>query len=145
MKMKKVLIGFAALAMLSGNAFAEGKIKVTKPADGETVTVPFEVCFSATGLEVVKAGKDKTEGKGHHHILIDVDPVKDSFDAKNPSLNKYGKGTLLHLSKGGDCQKVTKPLTPGKHMLSGVFTYNNHIPYDPIISDTITINVGPGK
>lgn len=143
--MNKVLVGFALLVMFGSNAFGEGKIKITKPSDGENVTVPFEVCFSATGLEVVKAGKDKTEGKGHHHILIDVDPTKDSFDPKNKELNKYGKGILLHLSKGGDCQKVTKPLTPGKHMLSGVFTYNNHIPYDPIIGDTITINVVPGK
>jgi hypothetical protein len=139
--MKKVLVGFALFVMLGSNAFGEGKIKITKPAEGETVSVPFEVCFSATGLEVVKAGKDKTEGKGHHHILIDVDPTKDAFDPKVQELNKYGKGTLLHLSKGGSCSNVTKALPAGPHKVSGVFTYNNHVPYEPLISDTITVNV----
>lgn len=143
--MRKFLVGFALLvAFNANNAFAEGgKISIQKPLDGENVTIPFEVCFTATGLEVVKAGKKNEPGKGHHHILIDVDPVKDAFDPNSKELNKYGKGILLHLYKGSTCLNVDKPLTPGKHKLSGVFTHNNHVPYEPIISDTITINVVP--
>lgn len=143
--MKNVLIGLALLAVVAAtNAFAEGgKISITQPKDGQDVRVPFEVCFNAEGLEVAKAGKNNYPGKGHHHILIDVDPVKDAFDPNSKELNKYGKGILIHLSKGGSCLMVEKAVEPGKHKLSGVFTQNNHTPYLPIISDTITVNVIP--
>ena len=144
--MKNIVIGlaFGLLAVFSANAFAAGgKITITKPKDGEKVTVPFEVCFDAQNLEVTKASKIDYPGKGHHHILIDVDPVKDAFDPNSNELNKYGKGVLIHLSTGGSCITVKKAVEPGKHKLSGVFTHNNHVPYEPIISDTITINVVP--
>lgn len=142
--MKYFLISLALLGAINTQCFAEGgKITITKPKDGETVKIPFEVCFTVENLEVAKAGKDNAAGKGHHHILIDVDPVKDAFDPNSKELNKYGKGILIHLSTGGSCQTVNKQVAPGKHKLSGVFTQNNHVPYTPIIGNTITFNVAP--
>ena len=47
-------------------------VRFDQPADGATVTSPFEVVMAATGLTVEPSG-EVNEGAGHFHILVDTD------------------------------------------------------------------------
>lgn len=108
-------------------------VTITKPRDGSTVSSPVEICMSPWGVEVEPAKKGVREGKGHNHILVDVDLPSD--------LNKpIGKdANHIHMGDGSSCKTIK--LSRGKHTIRTLFAKGNHIPYNPAISDTIVINV----
>jgi hypothetical protein len=117
-------LGVAAGALAQSVSFVE-------PADGATVTSPFKVKFAVSGMEVKPAG-DMTANTGHHHLLINAEPVKAGesvpFDA-----------THLHFGKGQTETDVTLP--PGVYTLTLQFANGAHQSYGPAGSKSIKVTV----
>ena len=55
------------------SAFAGNAVTITDPPNGAMVSGPVKVCLATEGVEVQPAKKGVNEGKGHHHIIVDVD------------------------------------------------------------------------
>ena len=76
--MKKISIKWLVLAVIliifnASIVYAGGAMVITEPATGTTVSSPVKVCMAVDGIEVQPAKKGVNPGKGHHHLLIDVD------------------------------------------------------------------------
>ena len=133
-KLSFLLTGLVAMFVFSAsNAFAVKSVTITKPATGSEVSGPVEVCMKVMGIEVQPAKKGVNDGKGHHHLLIDVDLPSD--------LSKpIGKDAHhVHMGDGSTCK--TLELDNGHHTIRALFAKGNHVPYDPAITDTIMIDV----
>ena len=63
----------AGMLVLSGAAHAAG-VSFVEPKDGATVSNPIHVKFAVEGMKIVPAGT-MTEGTGHHHLIIDGQPL----------------------------------------------------------------------
>jgi len=107
------------------------KVFFVSPQDGATVTSPVKIQMGVEGMEVQPAGQIK-DGSGHHHIVIDADPI--------------AKGTLVpadeqhkHFGKGQTETELT--LTPGQHTLQLQFANGVHLSYGEQMSSKITITV----
>lgn len=120
---------------------SEGGItRIIKPArsdnpESSPLSNPVEVCMKIEGYTVEPAKNGDNEGKGHHHILIDVPlPLPEHM---NRRLAKDQHN--LHLGNGADCKKVN--MSPGLHIVRTIFAYGSHIPYNPAITDSVIIFV----
>jgi hypothetical protein len=120
----------AGLLLASGVARADG-VSFIEPKDGATVTNPVHVKFAVDGMKVAPAGTI-TEGTGHHHLLIDGQPVPKG--AVIPANDKS-----LHFGKGQSETEITLP--PGDHTLTLQFGDGAHRSYGPAWSQTITVHV----
>lgn len=129
----KSLAALAIFLFTVGSAYAGNSVTISSPPNGATVSGPVKVCLETHGVEVEPAKKGVHEGKGHHHILVDVDLPKD--------LSKpIGKDAQhIHMGDGSTCKELT--LAPGKHTIRALFAKGNHIPYDPAITATAEITV----
>ncbi len=124
------VIGLVILS--SSKIFAEGyKVKITDPPNRSKVKNPFKICMDVEGLVIEPADKKRNEGKGHHHILFSSLPA----DLNKPLRRK----DALHLSKGQTC--VMLKMERGKHVITSLFSYGDHVPYNPPIMDKILITV----
>ena len=106
-----------------------------QPADGATVSSPFEVGMAATRLVVEPSG-EVTEGAGHFHILVDTDfiPAGLVIPADEQNLH-YGKGQTT----------TSLELAPGEHTLRLQFADGLHTALDgDHYRDTITVVVEAG-
>ena len=70
----KQIIAAVAMSGIAGLALAQS-VSFLAPADGATVSSPFKVQFAVNGMEVKPAGV-MDANTGHHHLLINADPVK---------------------------------------------------------------------
>jgi len=128
---------FTLLAILFvfgvSSASAGNSVKITEPHNDATVSNPVKVCFETQGVEVEPAKKGVHDGKGHHHILVDVDLPKD--------LSKpIGKDAHhIHMGDGSTCKEIK--LDAGKHTIRALFAKGNHVPYDPALTDEIHVTV----
>lgn len=134
------LVPILILAALisSSSAFADvvqRAVKITKPTHKATVSNPVEICMEVFGLEVEPAKNGVHEGKGHHHLMVDID-IPPSFGMAK-ALSKGSK--YIHMGDGSSCKTLT--LTTGRHFIRTLFARGNHVPYDPPISDTIVVDV----
>jgi hypothetical protein len=88
-----------------------------QPADGATVSSPFEVVMAATGLVVEPSG-EINEGAGHFHILVDTDfiPAGQVIPTDEQHLH-YGQGQT----------SISLELEPGEHTLRLQFADGAHI------------------
>ncbi len=116
-------------------ALANRAVKIIKPKHLAVVSNPVEICMEVYGLEVEPAKKGVNEGKGHHHLLVDVE-IPTSVGMAKP-LAKDSR--YIHMGDGSSCKTLT--LTTGRHFIRTLFAKGNHVPYDPPISDTIIIDV----
>ena len=110
-------------------------VRFEQPADGATVTSPFEVVMAATGLTVEPSG-EVNEGAGHFHILVDTDftPVGEVIPTDEQNLH-YGQGQTT----------ATLELEPGEHTLRLQFADGLHTALEgDQYTDTITVNVVAG-
>jgi uncharacterized protein DUF4399 len=123
-----VLFAFGISVASAGNS-----VKITEPPNGAVVSSPVKVCMDTHGVAVEPAKKGVNAGKGHHHLLIDVDLPKD--------LGKpIGKDAHhVHMGDGSTCKELK--LDAGKHSISALFANGKHVPYDPAITTTIHITV----
>ena len=110
-------------------------VRFEQPADGATVTSPFEVVMAATGLTVEPSG-EVNEGAGHFHILVDTDftPVGEVIPTDEQNLH-YGQGQTT----------ATLELEPGEHTLRLQFADGLHTALEgDQYTDTITVIVEAG-
>jgi hypothetical protein len=83
-------------------------------------------------MGVAPAGIERPN-TGHHHLLIDADPVQSTQPIPNDPKH-------LHFGAGQTEAAVVLPL--GKHKLQLVFGDFRHIPFDPPVqSEVITVTV----
>ncbi|MEC7641471.1 MAG: DUF4399 domain-containing protein [Nitrospinota bacterium] len=114
-------------------SFAADAVTIVKPLNGANVTGPVKVCMEVVGVQVEPAKKGVNDGKGHHHILIDI-PLPSNLG------NAIGKdANHVHMGDGSTCK--TLKLSSGKHTIRALFAKGNHVPYTPPLSDTIEITV----
>ena len=110
---------------------ASQSVALLEPANGATVSSPFKVRFGVKGMTVLPAG-DMSEGTGHHHLLIDQQPVPSGQVV--PVTPQH-----IHFGKGQTETEVTLP--PGTYKLTAQFANGAHQSYGPAMSQTITITV----
>ena len=136
MKRLQLAMGFSLIfgLMVSTSYAADTQaVVISKPRDGATVSSPVEVCMTPWGVEFEPAKKGVNEGKGHNHILVDVDLPSDLSKPIAKDANH------IHMGDGSSCKMLQ--LSPVKHIIRTLFAKGNHIPYNPPISDTIEITV----
>lgn len=141
--------GFALSTLTSGCASSETKQAEAAPAEvttpktptarvwfiepenGATVGKKFKVKMGVEGFEIGTLG-DLTQGKGHHHIIINKGPVKEGevipADAKH-----------IHFGKGQTEAEIK--LKPGHYNLTLQFADGAHRSYGEKLSSTIHVMV----
>jgi hypothetical protein len=112
---------------------AEARVYFIAPLDGETVPRSFTVRFGLSGMGVAPAGI-AMEHTGHHHLLVDVDPLPPE------GLPLPNDARHIHFGKGQT--ETTLTLEPGKHTLQLILGDHLHIPHQPpVVSERITVVV----
>jgi hypothetical protein len=123
------------LAVIASAALAQDKgrpgVSFVEPRDGATVGQEFKVVMGVSGMSIKPAG-DMTENTGHHHLLVDADPIK--------------KGDVIpvdasHLHFGKGQTETTLKLPPGRHKLQLQFADGAHRSYGEAMSATIFVTV----
>lgn len=127
----KTMITAALLAALSLTAQAAPEVHFVEPTDGATVSSPLRVEMGVSDMTVQPAGQI-VEGTGHHHLIIDGEPV--AAGTPVPADERH-----LHFGKGQT--ETTIELAPGKHTLTLQFADGLHQSYGPAMSKTIEITV----
>jgi len=147
MQFAVVAVAAAALAV-AGASWAQDEaprspspesavLYVVSPSSGEAVRNPVTVKFGLIGMGVAPAGV-KARNTGHHHLLIDVDPL--------PPLDRPLPATDAIRHFGGGQTQTTLHLPPGEHTLRLVLGDQNHVPHDPpVVSEAIRIRVLPAE
>ncbi|NDF03714.1 MAG: DUF4399 domain-containing protein [Betaproteobacteria bacterium] len=130
MKLHSLLFTGVFLTFSSHLAFAQS-VDFVEPKNGATVTSPFKVVFSVTGMTVKPAG-DMTANTGHHHLLVNADNVPNG--AVIPADEKH-----IHYGKGQTEAEVKLP--PGKYKLTMQFANGAHQSYGPQLSKSIDVVV----
>jgi hypothetical protein len=124
------MIAAVAMSGIAGLALAQS-VSFLEPADGASVASPFKVRFAVNGMEVKPAGEMAAK-TGHHHLLINAEPVKSGepvpFDDKH-----------LHFGKGQTEAEVKLP--PGNYVLSMQFANGAHQSYGAPMSKSIKVTV----
>ena len=130
---------FAAAAIAAAGVFAETPSRpgaaayIISPVNGATVGNPVTVRFGLRGMGVAPAGVERPD-TGHHHLLIDVDPLP-AAGMPIPTDDK-------HRHFGGGQTETTLELAPGRHTLQLLLADHAHTPHNPpVVSERITITV----
>lgn len=123
-------IAATVLSLSAADAFAQA-VSFIEPANGATVSSPFKVKFGVMGMEVKPAG-DMSEKTGHHHLLINAEPIKAGESVPFDE-------THLHFGKGQTETEVK--LAPGTYTLTLQFANGAHQSYGPAGSNTIKVTV----
>jgi hypothetical protein len=136
--MKKISIEWLVLVAVcfvfsASSVYAGGAVVITEPATGATVSSPVKVCMAVDGVEVQPAKKGVNPGKGHHHLLIDIDLPSDLGQRIGKDANH------VHMGDGSTCKELK--LSPGKHVIRALFANGGHVPYNPAITSTVLVTV----
>ncbi|MBA2483413.1 MAG: DUF4399 domain-containing protein [Nitrosomonas sp.] len=115
----------------SYTAESEQAVFFIGPKNNATVGQEFSVKMGVTGMEIKPAG-DMTPNTGHHHLLIDADPIKTGEVIPNSPKH-------LHFGKGQT--ETTLTLPPGKHILTLQFADGAHQSYGFPMRQSITVHV----
>ena len=132
------VIGLAALALVvlsgCGEGQPEDRVFFIEPQNGVQVKSPFTVKMGAEGLIVEPAREDVEyiEGYGHHHIIVDSEIIR---------LHEPIPKSVQHLHFGKGQTEAVLDLEPGEHTLRLLFAKGDHVPWNPVISDTIKVTV----
>ncbi|MEC7786490.1 MAG: DUF4399 domain-containing protein [Nitrospinota bacterium] len=120
--------------LISGTSvFAGNTVSITQPTDGDKISGPVKVCLSTSGVTVEPAKKGVHDGKGHHHLIVDVNLPKDLSKPIGKDANH------IHMGDGSKCKTLN--LAAGKHTIQALFAKGNHVPYDPALTAKISIEV----
>jgi hypothetical protein len=133
--MKKLILILSVTIWLTAAVSFAGDyqaVSISKPRNNSMVSSPVTVCMVAWGVEVEPAKKGVNEGKGHHHIIVDVEL---------PDLSKPVPKDSNHIHMGDGSKCKTIKLSAGKHTIRTLFAKGNHMPYTPALSDTIFVEV----
>ena len=103
------------------------------PMNGARLERPFTVKFGLKGMGVAPAGVD-VPNTGHHHLLINADPMPDLTQPLPSSAQ------VRHFGKGQTEAEID--LEPGTYTLQLVLGNHLHIPHKPpVTSGTIRVTV----
>jgi hypothetical protein len=133
--MKKLILILSVTIWLTAAVSFAGDyqaVSISKPRNNSMVSSPVTVCMVTWGVEVEPAKKGVNEGKGHHHIIVDVEL---------PDLSKPVPKDSNHIHMGDGSKCKTIKLSAGKHTIRTLFAKGNHMPYTPALSDTIFVEV----
>jgi len=114
-------------------AFANNSVSISEPANGAKISGPVNVCLSTSGVTVEPAKMGVNQGKGHHHLLVDVSLPRDLSKPIGKDANH------IHMGDGSKCKKLNLPA--GKHTIRALFAKGNHVPYDPALTTEVMFNV----
>ena len=130
--MKKALA--ASLLVLAGACSMtqdRDAVYFVEPSDGATVPQDFRVVMDVRGKTIAPAG-DMSANTGHHHLLIDADPVREGdVIPVDASHMHFGKGQTETMVK----------LAPGSHTLQLQLADGAHRSFGPAMSSTIHVVV----
>ena len=121
------------LPTLSAADTANAEAYFITPMNGAHVDGKVTIRFGLRGMGVAPAGVE-IPGTGHHHLLINADPMPDPTKPlpSNEQVRHFGKGQT----------ETTIELAPGKYKLQLVLGDHLHTPHQPpVTSGTITITV----
>lgn len=104
-------------------------VEILAPAAGDTITLPFTLRLSATGVTIAPASGVREEGIGHHHILINLDPTPEGEPI--PAAPGY-----VHLGSGVS-EYVLDALPPGEHRIIAILAWGDHVPMTGSVRDTV--------
>lgn len=123
-----------AAASVSATPAPEGaRVYFITPADGEVLGAEFTVRFGLEGMGVAPAGVEMAN-TGHHHLLINADPMPD-LAAPLPASDQ-----VRHF--GGGQTETRLSLPPGDYRLQLVLGDHLHAPHQPpVMSEPIHIRV----
>ena len=110
-----------------------GAVVITGPVTGATVSSPVKVCMAVDGVEVQPAKVGVNPGKGHHHLLIDINLPRDLSKVLGKDSNH------IHMGDGSTCKELK--LARGKHIIRTLFATGAHVPYNPAITSTVIFTV----
>jgi hypothetical protein len=105
-------------------------VQIVAPAEGDSVGADVMVTLSSSGISIERASGTREEGKGHHHLFLDV-PVSADTAPVPPN-----SATVVHLG-AGDSTYTFKAVKPGPHTLIAVMAYGDHIPVTGAVRDTV--------
>ncbi|MBT5470956.1 MAG: DUF4399 domain-containing protein [Nitrospina sp.] len=108
-------------------------LSITTPATLSNVSSPLQVCMATNGYTVEPAKNGVNAGKGHHHLLVDVSIPA---DLSKPIAKD---GNHIHMGDGSKCKTIE--LAKGQHTITALFAQGNHVPYNPVVSDGVTVTV----
>ncbi len=134
-----VMAGVAALvvafAVVSVRAQAGPTLKITSPKDGETIADgTVTVAWESTGVKIVAAKDAKLREEGHFHVFVDRENFRPGVEIPR-DMEKEG---IYHTAA---TKLELKGLTPGPHYAVVVLSYNNHVPWDPLVTAKVTFTV----
>ena len=140
---KKLETGMSALLLAIGMQLAQAHsppgdatVFIIEPADGAVVTSLVLVKMGIEGFGITPAGTkgERRHTAGHHHVLIDLEPLPDMDEPIPRDANH------VHLD-GGETE-VLLELSPGEHSLQLLLGDEEHEPHaPPLISEKIRITV----
>jgi len=113
-------------AMADGVMFANAEALTSGP-----ITSPVTVQMMVHGMTVQPAG-EVIEGSGHHHIIINGEPVAEGEVVPSDE---------QHIHFGGGQTETELELPPGEHTLTLQFANGMHQSYGPDWSKAITVTV----
>ena len=133
------LLGVAGLASLAFAFFvisvwaqAGPTLKITSPKDGETITGDtMTIAWESSGAKIVAAADAKVKEEGHFHVLLDREDFRPGVEIPR-NMEKEG---IYHTAAN---KLELKGLKPGSHKAIVVLSYNNHVPWEPVVTATVT-------
>ena len=115
-------------------AVAQGvpSLKITSPKAGETIAGDtVTISWESTGVKIVAAADAKVREEGHFHVLLD----REDFRAGVEIPRNMEKDGVYHTAA---TKLELKALKPGPHKAIVVLSYNNHVPWEPFVTATVT-------
>jgi len=135
-KINRFALVAACLVMLSATGCGreqkpKAKVAFSEPKNGAEIRGPVKVVMTVEGMTIRPAG-EVIEGTGHHHILVNQDPVAAGQVLPTDDAHRhYGKGQT----------EAVLDLPPGDYKLTLQFADGLHRSYGKELSETIHIKV----
>ncbi|MFB9269370.1 DUF4399 domain-containing protein [Bradyrhizobium erythrophlei] len=125
-----IAFGFAfatACAMAqSGPTLSITSPKMGEAIAGDSVTVSWE----GTGVKIVPAADAKVREEGHYHLFLDREDFRSGAEIPRGMENEG----IYHTAAN---RLELKGLKPGSHKAIVVLSYNNHVPWEPLVTATV--------
>lgn len=133
-----LLTGGAAIAQQQPSAAAAAPtLQITSPAMGANVKGDaVTISWVSSGVKIVAAAEAKAREEGHFHVFVD----REDFRAGAEIPRDMEKAGIYHTAANS---LELKGLKPGTHKVIVVLSYDNHIPWNPLVTAAVTFTVAP--
>lgn len=97
---------------------------------------PVTVTMAVEGVRIVKADGDTSGETGHFHVLVDAPPP---IPLPSPPVPfPAGREEIIHTT---ETSVEIRDLAAGEHTIWVVLGDGNHVPFDPLVADKVTVTV----